>query len=420
MRKYIIISLLLFPLVGVFVVRGADRGSAEVLDAEKERKVYTCPMHPEIREKEPGLCRICGMSLLPVAATEKEKKSPQKEPMRGHPHEHRMQKESTSMKKHPEPSTEHTLEMDEPEGELYTCPMHPQILKKEPGQCPICGMTLVPVKKQEALPESSVDGFATVRITPEQQWLIGVQTTKVVQKNLTRRLRTYGTVASDPNLYVAQKEYIEALKTASRSLIQAARRKLTLLGMTEVQIDKLGRKGEIDESLYLTEGTGKAWIYSVIYESEYPLIREGLKVEVQAVGHPQMTYTGKIDAILPVVDPLTRTMTIRTVVDDPIGLLKPDMFTDVYIEIPLGKTFTIPRSAILKTGRRNIVMVDRGNGIFEPREVVLGNQSDEEYQIISGLKEGESVVTSANFLIDSESQIRGAFSSSRGGEHHGH
>jgi Cu(I)/Ag(I) efflux system membrane fusion protein len=98
------------------------------------------------------------------------------------------------------------------------------------------------------------------------------------------------------------------------------------------------------------------------------------------------------------------------------------MFLDVYIDIPLGAGLAIPKSAVLKTGQRNIVMVQKSEGIFEPREVTLGGESEEMYQVVSGLNEGEIAVTSANFLLDSESQIRGAFSSGSsgaGGHQHG-
>jgi Cu(I)/Ag(I) efflux system membrane fusion protein len=360
------------------------------------------------------------MSLVPEEATEADKVDHSK-------HEHIMHEPTEDKSKSlvTSPSPQPSPQRGEGETKvIYTCPIHPQIRESRPGSCPICGMDLVPVKPQGALPESNVPGFASIKINPTQQWLIGVKTAPVKRENLTRRLRTFGTVAYDPKLYVAQKEFLEAIKTGrasgSRSFVEASRRKLMLLGMTPKQIDALARKGVIDESLFLTEGTGKAWVYSVIYESERPLLREGLNVEARSVGHPQMKYEGKIDAIIPVVDPKNRTIRVRSAVADPINMLQPDMFMDVFIEIPLGKTLTVPKSAVLQTGLRNIALVSKGNGIFEPHEVMLGNQSDEKIQIISGLEEGETVVTSANFLLDSESQLRSAFNAALGGHEHDH
>ncbi|MBI4209705.1 MAG: efflux RND transporter periplasmic adaptor subunit [Deltaproteobacteria bacterium] len=343
--------------------------------------------------------------------------NPEENPHEGH--EGMMHDHEGMMHENQHETPPETPKKDEKEQKLYTCPMHPQIRKTEPGQCPICGMDLIPVKEQEDLPQSSVPGFATIRVTPEQQWLIGVKTATVEKRELLRKLRTYGTVASDRELYVTQKEYLAAVRSKADTLIRATHQKLLLLGMTESQIKALRKEGEVDSSLYLTIGTGKAWIYSAIYESERPLIREELPITIETAGDPKRGFTGKIDAITPLVNPENRTLTARTEVQDPEGILQPGMFLDVYIDIPLGESLTIPKSAVLKTGQRNIVMVQKDPGIFEPREVTLGGESDEMLQVLSGLNEGEIVVTSANFLLDSESQIRGAFSSGAGGHQHG-
>lgn len=414
--KKITLFLILLVCFSLPMIVGADNKAPISHEGHGEPilTIYTCPMHSEIRETEPGLCPICEMSLIPTTATEQDRQAAEKKevPKAAEIEEHRHMSE-------PEPISSPT----DPEKTIYTCAMHPQIRSPQPGSCPICGMDLVPVKPMAKLPPSQVPGFATIQITPQQQWLIGVKTTTAKKQNIARRLRTFGTVAFDPKLYVAQKEYLEAYKVArassSRSFLESARRKLILLGMTEKQIKDLEEHGKVDESLFLTEGTGKAWIYSVIYESERPLLRPGLKIEARTVGHPQMEYMGRVDAIIPVVDPMNRTIQVRSEVIDPQGILRPDMFVNVYIEIPLGEAITVPKSAVLQTGLRNIMLIAKGDGIFEAREVRLGNQSDDAIQIISGVNEGEEVVTSANFLLDSESQLRGAFEGAMGGHQHG-
>ena len=409
---------LTFTLITLFILAGflprfATGETMMSSDQQRLETVYVCPMHPDVRQAKPGLCPICGMALVPEAATEAD--------------QNLLLKEATPVPlQHPAHEMTPVMKEEvEQEAMIYICPMHPQIQMSAPGSCPICQMDLQPLSRSSAeLPPSRVKGFASIQIDPRQQWLIGVKTTEVVRKNLVRRLRTVGTVAYDPNLYMAQKEYLEVLKTGrsanSKSFIEAARRRLILLGMSSTEIATLEEQGKVDESLFLTEGTGKAWIYSVIYESERPLLREGLEVEVQTVGHPQMQYLGRIDSITPVVNPQNRTIRVRSAIEDPLGMLQPDMFVNVYLKIPLGEALTVPKGAVLQTGLRNIVMVAKGNGIFEPREVILGNQSNSEYQIISGLRTGEIVVSSANFLIDSESQIRGAFESVGGGQQHDH
>ncbi|MDX1402855.1 MAG: efflux RND transporter periplasmic adaptor subunit, partial [Kiloniellales bacterium] len=403
------------------VIVGPSFTSAEAeteMSVEKQiTEVFVCPMHPEVRQAEPGLCPICGMALVPETASEADQDLLQEKPSTPvHTHT-----EATPIPKTdalPVKTTQEDLK-----GKIYICPMHPQFRSSESGSCPICAMDLVALEDtSETLPPSHVPGFATIKIDPRQQWLIGVKTAEVVRKNLTRQLRTVGTVAYDPGLYVAQKEYLEALKTgrsaSSKSLIEAVYRKLILLGMSPEEIKKLENQGTVDESLFLTSGTGKAWIYSVIYESERPLLRKGLAVRARTVGHPQMQYRGQIDAITPVVNPMNRTIQVRSQVTDPHGLLQPDMFVDVYIEIPLGDALTIPNSAVLQTGLRNVVLLAKGEGIFEPRDVTLGNQTETEIQVVSGLDQGDVVVSSANFLLDSESQLRGAFESLGSGHVH--
>lgn len=425
--NHILIAILAFIVTVGIGVPGAiaDTERAPTLFEEetvkKVEEVYVCPMHPEIRTLEVGLCPICGMALVPEVATEEDqlliwKEEGAVDAMQEHKHHD----ESIVVKE------EELVPESGKVGEtLYICPMHPQIHKDSPGSCSICGMDLTPVHKgHEKLPASEVPGFASIKVDPQQQWLIGVKTAPVERKNLVRHLRTVGRVAYDPGLYVAQKEYLEALKTGrygnARSFVEAARLKLTLLGMSPEEIVALEAEGRVDESLFLTRSTGRAWIYSAIYESERPLLQKGLVVEVRTVGHPQMKYVGLIDSITPVVNPQDRTITVRSAVDDPIGLLMADMFVDVYIVIPLGEALAVPKSSVLQTGLRNIVLVAQGDGIFQPREVILGNQSDDEYQVISGLALGEVVVSSANFLIDSESQLKSAFQSASGGQMHDH
>jgi len=387
---------------------------------EKVERVYVCPMHPEIRSLTPGLCPLCGMALVPELATEEDQFLLWQEDRADEMPEHKHHDETVVVEEE-----QRVEDLDEAGETLYVCPMHPQIHKDAPGSCPICGMDLTAVHKgSEKVPSSDVPGFAGIKVDPRQQWLIGVKTAPVERKNLVRHLRTVGRVAYDPGLYVAQKEYLEALKTGrfgeARSFIDAARLKLTLLGMSTEEIVALEAEGRVDESLFLTRNTGRAWIYSAIYESERPLLQKGLIVEVRTVGHPQMKYVGLIDSITPVVNPQDRTITVRSEIEDPLGLLISDMFVDVYIIIPLGEALAVPKSAVLQTGLRNIVLVDKGDGLFQPREVVLGNQSDNEYQIISGLELGEVVVSSANFLMDSESQLKSAFQSAGGGKSHDH
>jgi hypothetical protein len=224
---------------------------------------------------------------------------------------------------------------------LYICPMHPTYTSDRPGECPICGMTLVPAeeeveegRKHEA--EPTPPGHAAIRVTPTQRQAIGVRLATTAMRVLTKEIRTVGTVAYDPKLAVAQREYLSARRLGDRALAKAAEERLHLMGMSKDQIHKLARAGRIQKNLYLPGPKGAAWIYTVIYEMDIPYVREGQEVHVIVPGQTPMILTGTIAAIDPVLDPQTRTVTVRSEVEDPRGLLKPNQYVDVYIRVPLG------------------------------------------------------------------------------------
>ena len=149
-------------------------------------------------------------------------------------------------------------------------------------------------------------------------------------------------------------------------------------------------------------------MYAQIYEYELPYIRVGEKIVAQVPSSPDQKFEGVIRAIDLMVDPMTRTTRIRAKVQDPQGQLKPDMFMNVSINVDLGKTLSVPQEAVFDTGIKKIIFVSKEQGQFEPRDVIVGAKADGYYEIKSGVKEGERVVTSGNFLIDSESRLKAA------------
>jgi Cu(I)/Ag(I) efflux system membrane fusion protein len=249
-----------------------------------------------------------------------------------------------------------------------------------------------------------------VKISPERQQLIGVKTETARKIELKSKLRTVGTVAYDPDLYAAQNEYVEALKTRDEGLVSAARLKLKRLGLSSDLIQKI-RKA--DPSLLVGSQKGRIWIYGKIYENEISLIKTGMTVHVTARSLPGKMFMGKIASIDSVLDEMTRSLKIRVSVLNDKGMLKPNMFVDLLIEAPLGKRLAVPEEAVMDTGERQIIFVDKGDGVFEKRKVTVGQKADGMVEIISGLKAGEKIVTSGTFLIDSESKLR----STGGGGH---
>jgi len=150
------------------------------------------------------------------------------------------------------------------------------------------------------------------------------------------------------------------------------------------------------------------WLYADIYEYELPFVRVGQQAAIQLSYLQGETFTGKAIYIYPSLDPNTRTAKVRFEFPNPDGKLKPEMYGNVEIKVHLGQRLVVAEGAIIDTGLRQMAIVDKGNGYFEPREVKVGAKVDNYYEILKGLKAGERVVTSANFLIDSESRFKEA------------
>jgi Cu(I)/Ag(I) efflux system membrane fusion protein len=254
-----------------------------------------------------------------------------------------------------------------------------------------------------------------------------------------------------PDLVSTQEEYLLALKArqnwskspfaevseGGKLLSESARRRLKLWDISDAQIQALEKSQEPMKTLALyspftgyvlekmvTRGqfveAGMAlfkiadlsvvWLIADIYEYELPSIRLGQKAVIEMTIYPGETFTGKVIYIYPFLDPQTRTAKVRFEFANLHDKLKPEMFANVEISVHLGNRLAIPEGAVIDTGVRKVVIVDRGSGYFEPREVKLGLKAGEVFEVIDGLKAGERVVTSASFLIDSESNLKEAVS----------
>ncbi|MEW6009357.1 MAG: efflux RND transporter periplasmic adaptor subunit [Candidatus Omnitrophota bacterium] len=312
---------------------------------------------------------------------------------------------------------------------VYYCPMHPNYTSDKPGDCPICNMTLVAKEEQEEQEEAPKD---SIKIDSYKQQLIGVKTDKVTYRSLIKQIITVGRVAFDPELYKTQQEYIQALKTLEgvggsnqrevvekiEAIVEAARLKLELSGMSKEQIEELAKNKESDESLLIsTPDSSVTWVYATIYEYELESVKIGQKVSIKAISYPDKKFEGEIVAIDPVFDTMTRSVRSRIKVDNKEGLLKPNMYVDVQIDVDLGAHLAIPKEAIMDSGLRKIVFVSLPDGYFKPVEVRTSISTGDYVQIIEGLKEGDIVVTSGNFLIDSESKLKQALEGT--GHQHG-
>jgi Cu(I)/Ag(I) efflux system membrane fusion protein len=256
-----------------------------------------------------------------------------------------------------------------------------------------------------------------------------------------------------PELLATQQEFLSVLKWAKQpgdntkddalslmlardadAALDAARQRLRLWDISDAQIKKieqtgkpirtltlyspvsgyvtqkmavLGMKVMPGEKLFDIADFSTLWIVADIYEYELPFVKVGQPASITLSYFPGKELSSKIDYIYPTISADTRTAKIRLTLPNPGGQLKPQMFTNVEIRISLGKKLVIPESAVIDTGTSQIVYVDKGEGAFEPREVELGQRADGAVEVLRGIKAGEKVASSANFLIDSEAQLKG-------------
>jgi len=301
---------------------------------------------------------------------------------------------------------------------FYRHPMRGDVSSQVPAKDEM-GMDYIPVYEDAAqVDESSdVDGRAGFSLPKFRQQQIGVTKAKVEKKSLVSEIRAAGKVAFDPDLYAAVDEYrqavlsAESLKNSSyevireqaKETIESTRTKLRLLGLSEQQIKNMVENKAAAMNLLLPKG--KAWIYSEIFEYELPQLKEGQQVEVTTPTLPGKIFQGKIVSIASTINPQTRTGRVRALVPDSEGLLRPDSFVDVTIKADLGERTVVPDDSVLRSGSEDFVFVVSGES-FEPRRVVLGIRTQDYIEIVSGVTEDEEVVSSANFLIDSESRLR--------------
>ncbi len=160
--------------------------------------------------------------------------------------------------------------------------------------------------------------------------------------------------------------------------------------------------------LYTVADLSRVWVYAQVFQDDVGRLKPGDPTSITVDSYPGQTFSGKIDDILPQVDLATRTVRVRLVIANRGLKLKPGMFVNVDLKSPLGLQLTVPASAVFQTGTRSVVFLDRGDGNLDPKEVVLGPRAGDEFVVLKGLKAHQKIVTSANFLIDSESQLQAA------------
>ena len=409
-------------------------------------ELWTCPMHAEVLEEEPGSCPICGMDLVEV-------------------------KEDVANGKR--------------EILFYRNPMDPTVTSPVPRKDNM-GMDYVPVYAEEAR-SVATDG-AVVTINPAVQQNMNVITERVTRRDISHRIRTVGYLDYDqekmvsvttkypgfiektyvnyigqpvrkgdplfeiyaPELVQTEQELLSALRYATslgaapeetrrraEALLEAARLRLSYWDISDEQVRRLEETGEVFRTLQVTAPAGglvmkrmpglegmavrpgmellhiadlsDLWLTVEIFEDQLPWLDVGSTATITMTYFPGETFHGRVRYIEPEVSEKTRTIQLTLEVPNRSGRLRVGMYATVIFEPVAAKdAIAVPSQAVLRTGERNVVIVALGDGRFAPREVRLGPQGDGFVQVLDGLADGDEIVTSAQFLIDSESNLREA------------
>ncbi|MEN3038167.1 MAG: efflux RND transporter periplasmic adaptor subunit [Candidatus Kryptonium sp.] len=404
----IVFSSLISLLAGYFlakeIIPSSVKGSDENIKFSSEQRVlyYRCGMHPWVISDKPGKCHICGMDLTAV------------------------------------------YEGEESEGD---------IVKIDPTIVQNIGVKVEPVRRMN-LKKS----IKTVGVVDYDETKIAVITTKVsgwIEKlyvDYTGKFVRKGEPLFEiysPDLVTAQEEYLQAInykQTVSQSkdqniieganqLVESAKKRLLYWDITEEQIKEIERKQVrktltiyspvdgvvIEKNIFLgikvSQGMNlmkivdlsTVWVYADIYEYELPWVRVGEEAEVEIPYLPGKILRGKISYIYPFLQTETRTVKMRLEFENLGYFIKPDMYVNVIIRSNVAiNALAVPEQSVIRTGKRDIVVLSLGEGKFKSVEVKLGVLADGYYQVLEGLYEGQNIVTSSHFLIDSESNLRSA------------
>jgi Cu(I)/Ag(I) efflux system membrane fusion protein len=252
-----------------------------------------------------------------------------------------------------------------------------------------------------------------------------------------------------PELVSTQEEYLLALKAVrslgdsefpevaqnARSLLEVTRQRFALWDITPDHIRDLEKTGKVLRTLplhapssgyvmhmavregmhvmpamelYALADLSTVWVLADVYEYEIPLVELGQEATVTFSYFPGQTFKGKVTYVYPILETKTRTVKVRFELPNPKWALKPGMFANIDLQIPRGKRLVVPNTAVLDSGTEQLVFIDQGQGMFEPRKVTVGVRTRDAYEILEGIKAGELVVTRGNFLIDSESNLKAA------------
>lgn len=369
-----------------------------------------------------------------------------------------------------------TEDSDSASGSEWTCPMHPQISRDGPGQCPICGMDLVER-------ERSGEDAAIIAVPGRIQQSMNLRTAEVQRGRLWRRIDTVGRVQVDETglahlhprvqgwigeldvnamgepveagqrlftlysreLVNAQEEFLQALRSGGAEMTRAARQRLAALDVQPRAIERIERDRQVIEYLpwyasqdgyvqslnirpgmfvapgsdMLVIASNRVWVLADVFAAQMAWIESGQPVEITREARPGETLEAEIDFVYPELDETTRTARVRIAIDEAQAGIRPGEWATVTIYAgPEDDLLFVPTEALIRTGTATRVVLRAGEERFEVREVRAGMESGQYTEILDGVSEGEEVVTSGQFLIDSEANLRAGHDRLGGGHDH--
>jgi membrane fusion protein, copper/silver efflux system len=408
---------------------------------------YTCTMHPSVKKQNPtDKCPICSMDLIPVM---------KKGASAGHDHEQMTNDATTQSAKDQMKGMPGMpgMEAMKKEGVQEEQPTEFTVAVQRQQQI---GVTYGTIEKRPFT--HAVRAVGLVAYDKQRHWDYVTRVEGYVKNlsvfsrgELVEKDAPILTIYS-PDLLTTQREFVDVLnmrdeaKTkgsravleSTERLVESARQRLHLWNITEEQIVELeknrkpsetltlrspfkgvvqdlgvdqGRRVMIGDHLVDIADLSVVWVWAQFYQDELPMLKKDLPIVITTSSYPGEKFNGKISVVDPFINDATRTGRVRIDVENPDLKLRPDMYVDVELTMDMGEGVAVPFSAVLPTGKHNIVFVDKGEGKLEPRYVELGRKYGDFYEMKSGVKEGERVVTSANFLIDAEAKVQGALKS---------
>jgi len=347
-------------------------------------------------------------------------------------------------------------ELSHPAGHIES--IQNNIVTINPEQLQSIGVTFATVEKR--LIEKEIRTVGRVEVDERKITSVNIKVAGWIEKlmvNYTGEHVKKGDILFtiySPELVATEQEYLLALQAAKKlkgskyqevsqgatSLLDVTRQRLQLWDIAEEHIQKIAQTGQVEkilpihsplsgtviekmalvgmqvnpgDKLYVIADLSNVWVLADIYEQDLPEVKVGQLGAIELSYSPNKILLGKIIFISPITDLQTRTTKARFEFDNQDELLKPGMYVNVNLKIPLGKRLVVPSDAVLETGERSIIFIYLGNGKLEWRNVKLGVKTGSWIEVLDGLKEGEKIVTSANFLIDSESQLKAAMGGMR-------